>query len=82
MLTGFADSYLLQVGLLDICKVLDAGDVEAISDVQVELLQLDLGQELVQPLSILVHHHDPAMDLPLRKKVKGYDCVDCVCRFL
>ncbi len=62
-LTRFADPYLLQVGLLDVGEVLDAGDIEAISDAQVELLQLDLGQELVQPLSVLVHQHDPA-DLP------------------
>lgn len=67
-LTGFTDSYLLQVGLLDVGEVLDTGDVEAISDAQVELLQLDLSQELVQPLSVLVHHHDPMMDLPLREK--------------
>lgn len=73
-LTRFADSYLLQVGLLDVGEVLDAGDVEAISDAQVELLQLDLGQELVQPLSVLVHQHDLA-DLPLEPKVKGYETV-------
>lgn len=67
-LTGFTDSYLLQVGVLDVREVLNAGDVEAISDAQVELLQLDLGQELVQPLSVLVHHHDPITDLPFREK--------------
>lgn len=62
-LTRFTDSYLLQVRLLDVGEVLNAGDVEAISDTQVELLQLDVSQELVQPLSVLVHQHDPA-DLP------------------
>lgn len=59
-LTGFADPDLLQVGLLDVVEVLDAGDVEAISDARVELLQLDLNQEMVQPLSFLVHQHHPA----------------------
>lgn len=59
-LTRFADPYLLQVRLLDVGKVLDAGDVESISDTQVELLQLDVSQELVQPLSVLIHQHDPA----------------------
>lgn len=68
-LTRFADPYLLQVGLLDVVKVLDAGDIEAISDTQVELLQLDVSQELVQPLSVLVHNHDPG-DLPLGSKVE------------
>lgn len=62
-LTRFTDSYLLQVRLLDVGEVLNAGDVETISDAQVELLQLDVSQELVQPLSVLVHQHDPA-DLP------------------
>lgn len=59
-LTGLADPDLLQVGLLDVGEMLQAGDVEAISDAEVELLQLDVGQELVEPLSVLVHHHDPA----------------------
>lgn len=54
-LTRFADSYLLQVALLNVREVLDAGDVEAISDVQVKLFQLDVGQELVQPLSVFSH---------------------------
>lgn len=59
-LTGLADPDLLQVGLLDVGEMLQAGDVEAISDAEVELLQLDVGKELVEPLSVLVHHHDPA----------------------
>lgn len=58
-LTGLADPYLLQVWLLDVMEVINAGNVEAISDAYVELLQLDLSQELVQPLSVLVHQHDP-----------------------
>ncbi|TNN67901.1 hypothetical protein EYF80_021870 [Liparis tanakae] len=53
----------LPVGLLDVAEVLGAGDVEAISDAQVELLQLDLGQEMIQPLSVFVHQHHLA-DLP------------------
>lgn len=68
-LTRFADPYLLQVRVLDVVKVLDAGDVQAISDTQVELLQLDFSQELVQPLSVRVHQHDPD-DLRLGSKVK------------
>lgn len=59
-LTRFADPDLLQIGLLDVGEVLQAGDVEAISDPQVELLQLDFGKELIEPLSVLVHHHVPA----------------------
>ena len=59
LLTRFADSYVLQVGLLNVVEVLDAGDVEAISEAHVELLQLDLYQEMVQPLSVLVHQHHP-----------------------
>lgn len=59
-LTRFADPDLLQVGLLDVGEVLLAGDVEAISDAQVELLQLHVGKELIEPLSVLVHHHVPA----------------------
>lgn len=43
-LTGFADTDMLQVGLLDIGEVLDARDVEAVADAQVELLQLHVGQ--------------------------------------
>lgn len=67
-LTGFADPDLLQVGLLDVVEVLGAGDVEAISEAQVELLQLDLGQEMIQPLSVFVHQHHLA-DLPWGSKV-------------
>lgn len=67
-LTRFADPDLLQVGLLDVGEVLDASDVEAISNAQVELVQLDVAQKLVQPLSVLVHEHDPA-HLPS----KGYE---------
>ena len=58
-LTWFADADLLEVRLLDIVEVFYAGDVEAVPDAQVEPLQLDLGQEVVQPLSVLVHQHDP-----------------------
>lgn len=57
-LTWLTDSNLLQVDLLHIVKVFHAGDVEAISHPQVELLQLHITQQLVEPLSILVHHHD------------------------
>jgi len=54
-LTWLADAHLLQVGLLDVGEVLDARDVEAVADAQVELLQLHLSQQLVQPLRVLVH---------------------------
>lgn len=42
-LTRFANSYALQVVLPAIVKVLQAGDVETISDPHIELLQLDLS---------------------------------------
>lgn len=61
LLTGFADTDLLEVGFLDVGKMLQAGDVEAISDTEVELLQLDVSKELVEPLSVLVHHHDQSL---------------------
>lgn len=59
-LTRFADSNLLQVRLLHVGKVFNAGDVEAISHAHVELLQLHITQQLVEPLSVLVHQHDLA----------------------
>lgn len=58
--TWLADSDALQVGLLDVVEVLHAGNVEVVSDADVELLQLDFSQQLVQPLSVLVHQHDLA----------------------
>lgn len=42
-LTRFADSYLLQIGLFDVAEVLNASDIEAISEAQVKLLQLDFS---------------------------------------
>lgn len=57
-LTWSTDPNLLQVRLLHVGKVFHAGDVEAISHPQVELLQLHITQQLVEPLSILVHQHD------------------------
>lgn len=69
-LTRSADSYLLQVCVFHVVKVLNASDIEAISHAQVKLLQLDFSQELVQPLSVLVHQHDLA-DPSVELKVKG-----------
>lgn len=57
-LTWFTDSNLLQVRLLHVGKVLHARNVEAISHAQVVLLQLHVTQQLVEPLSVLVHQHD------------------------
>lgn len=68
-LTRFADSNLLQVRLLHVWKVFNAGDVEPISDAQVELLQLHIAQQLVEPLSVLVHQHDLATLAVERSKV-------------
>ena len=53
--TWLADANRLQVRLLDVGEVLEARDVEAVAHAQVVLVELNLRQQLVQPLSVLVH---------------------------
>lgn len=48
---------LLQVFILDVVKVWESSDVELIPDPQEVLLQLDVGEQLQQPLSPLLTLH-------------------------
>lgn len=55
-----AHANLLQVLILDILKVGQAGNIEVIAEPQEVLLQLHLGQQLQQPACALLRLHAAA----------------------
>lgn len=55
---------LLQILIFDVLKVGEAGDIELIPDAQKVLLQLQLGEQLQQPVRALLCLHATAQPLP------------------
>lgn len=71
-----AHANLLQVLILDILKVGQAGNVEVVAEPQEILLQLHLGQQLQQPACALLRLHAAAPQ-PLRGEKNGSGTVGC-----